>query len=208
MVLGRAHIALLAVLTAASVSLSSEAGAVGAFGPATSAAPTVFSASTAVQGSMLDWLGVPNLQDEWTACLESSGRVRLRGRHGLKLEPLSARATDAGIWYVMPADSGGGAGATGLIAWRDVRGVDVWRNEPRVLSVTTLCGIAGLVGGLAIAEAITDDPKGFGELPAHLAIVSLEALPFGALGYFVGHAIDPRPPGHWVGCEDAHVTGR
>lgn len=205
MVLDGARISLLAVVTAASVSLSSEAGAVGAFGTATTSVPGAFTASLAVQGSMLEWLGVPNPRDEWTTCVEAGGRVRLRGRHGLKLEPLTARVTDAGIWYAMPPDRVGSAGATGLLAWRDVRSVDVWKNEPAPLSVTTLCGIAGLVGGYVIANAIDDDPKTVRSIPAHFAIRSLEALPFGVLGYLIGHAIDPKPSGRWVACEDAHV---
>ncbi|MFN8587357.1 MAG: hypothetical protein U0704_06105 [Candidatus Eisenbacteria bacterium] len=208
MVLGRKRIGLLAVLTAASVSLSSEAGAVGAFGPSTSAAPETFPASCAVQASMLEWLGVPSLQDEWTACVESGGRMRLHGRHGLKLEPLSARATDAGIWYAMPADSGGGAGATGLIAWRDVRGVDVWKNEPATFSITMIGFVASAVGGVVIAEAITEDPHSIAELPMHAAIVLVKSLPFSLVGGLAAHAIDPKPLGHWVGCDDARSRER
>lgn len=206
MVLGRARIALLAVLTAASVSLSSEAGAAGAFGAEIS--PASLTPSCAALGTVRGWLGIPEDRDLYAPCLDSGARFRLRGPHGLKLEPVSAQATDEGISYVMPVGASGRPGAIGLMTWRDVRGVDVWRNEPSSFSVTTLCVVAGIAVGVAIAEPLNDDPTSLGAIPAHFAVVGLEALPFGALGYFIGRAIDPKPLGHWVGCEDAHMGGR
>lgn len=206
MVLGRARIALLAVLTAASASLSCEAGAVGAFGAATAATPASLTPSCSALGTVRGWLGIPEDRELYAPCLDTGARLRLRGPHGLKLEPASARATDEGITYVMPADTVGQPGAIGLLAWREVRGVDVWRNEPSASSVTTLCGIAGLAGGYVIANAIDDDPKTIRSVPMHFVVRSLEALPFGVLGFVIGHTIDPKLPGRWVGCEDAHVS--
>ncbi|MBI5170733.1 MAG: hypothetical protein HZA61_14690 [Candidatus Eisenbacteria bacterium] len=208
MVLGRARIALLAVLTAASVSLSSEAGAVGAFGPVASAGPASFTPSCVALGTVRAWLGIPEDRDLYAPCLDGGARFRLRGPHGLKLEPASAQATDEGISYVMPVDASGQPGAIGLMTWRDVRGVDVWRNEPSAFSVTTLCGAAGIAVGFAIAESLNDDPTSLGAIPAHFAVVGLEALPFGALGYFIGRAIDPKPLGHWVDCESLPRSSR
>lgn len=203
--IGRAC-ALLLLLTAASVSLSSEAGAVAVFGAA--ASPASLAPSCAALGTVRGWLGIPEDRDLYAPCLDSGARLRLRGPHGMKLEPASAHATDDGISYMMPADAGGRPGTIGLMTWRDVRGVDVWRNEPPAFGVTTLCGIAGFAAGFAIAESLNDDPKSFASIPAHFAVVSLEALPFGALGYLIGHAIDPKPPGRWVDCESTPPSRR
>lgn len=202
---GRAY-ALLGFLMAASVSLSSEAGAAVGFGAA--ASPPSFLQSCAVMGTIRGWLGIPTDEQLYAPCLESGGRVRLRGPHGLKLEPADAHATDTGISYAMPASADGRPGAIGLMTWRDVRGVDVWRNEPSAFSVTTMCGIAGFAAGFAIAESLNDDPKSFASIPAHLAVVSLEALPLGALGFLIGRSIDPHPIGRWVDCESRPPSRR
>jgi hypothetical protein len=202
---GRAY-ALLVFLMAASVSLSSEAGAVVVSGAATTAAS--LSTSVVMGGSVREWFGIPSDEALYGPCLEAGGRIRLRGPRGLKLEPASARATDEGISYFVRAGSGGAPDSIGLLTWRDVRGVDVWRNEARMASLTTACSVAGLTIGYAVADAISGKPKSLTSFPAHFALLSLEALPFGVLGFVIGRRLDPVEPGRWVNCEDAHLSGR
>lgn len=204
MVLIRRAFALLGLLMAASVSLTSEAGAVAGFGAA--ASPSSFTQECAAMGTIRGWLGIPTDEQAYAPCLEGSSRIRLRGPHGLKLEPAGAHVTDTGISYVMPAGAVGAPDSIGLLAWRDVRGVDVWSSQPSNASTTNLCATAGYVVGLVIANALTPESETLRGGLGRVLLVGVEAIPLGVVGLAIGKHFDHEQPGHWVPCESSQPS--
>ena len=142
---------------------------------------------------------VPSDYDTYAVCFDGSP-TRLHGPHGLVIMPASAEPEADGVHWVMAPGPGGEPGASGVLAWKDYRGVDLWKPGAARSGGMIGAGV-GTVAGIAVMSAVLETPdtifRGVLEYAGEFALGTFAVALAGA---WIGRQIGPPDAGHWVGC--------